>query len=121
MPVIGFLRALVAGQLHLFGIDHDHMITAIHIRCVARFVFAAHAQGDERGHAAQHQIFCIDNEPFFLDVFRRCDIGPWQRHMGVSNQGPVYDKGRPEGAHRQLELGYRRILTARQTEKNQKN
>jgi hypothetical protein len=41
--------------------------------------------------------------------------------MGVSNQGPVDDNGRPEGAHRQTGLVYRRILTARQTEKNQKN
>src|SRR5579862_1638486 len=52
VPVEDALRALVAGELHLFGVDDDDVVAAIHVRGVAGLVLAAQAHRDDRGEPA---------------------------------------------------------------------
>ena len=60
VPVENVVFALVAGQLDLFGVDHDDVVAAIHMRRVGRLVLAAQAGGEDRGEAAQHQTLGVD-------------------------------------------------------------
>ena len=52
MPIIDFGGALAACQFDFLGINDDHMITAIHIRCIARLMLAAQAHRQHRSQAA---------------------------------------------------------------------
>src|SRR4029077_19626583 len=70
MPVIDLVGALVAGQNDVAGIDYHDVVTAIHMRRVGRFVLAAEPLRDQHGEAADHEAFCVDQEPGLLDVFR---------------------------------------------------
>ena len=75
MPVIYLLIELVAGKNRLFGIDHDDIVAAIHVRRISRFVLAAQARHNNRGEAADHKPFGVDQNPLLLDVRRLCGIG----------------------------------------------
>src|SRR5262249_52448524 len=55
MPIEDAVGALVAGQLHLFGIDDDDIVAAIHMRRIGGLVLAAQPGRDDRGEPAQHQ------------------------------------------------------------------
>src|SRR5260370_15489838 len=55
VPIEDAVGALVAGQLHLFGIDDDDMIAAIHVRRVARLMLAAQPRRDQRRGPAASQ------------------------------------------------------------------
>ena len=88
MPVIGLLVTLVAGQLYLLGIDHDDMITTIHVGRIGGLVLAADAHRDQRGKTAQNDIRRVDNEPLLFDVLRRCHICSRQRHVYLRYRPP---------------------------------
>lgn len=55
---------LLSGHAHMSGIDDHYIITAIHMWCVAWLVFATDNLGNLAGHAAQHLVFRIHQNPF---------------------------------------------------------
>ena len=61
MPIKDVVFALVAGQLHLFGIDDDDIVAAIHVRRIGGLVLAAQPDRDDRGKPAQHQAVGVDH------------------------------------------------------------
>src|SRR6056300_724938 len=75
-----------ATVMNLVGIDDDDVISAIHIWCVGWLVLSAYAHGIKRSKTPKNEIGCVDDEPVFLNVFWRCNIGPWQRHVIISRK-----------------------------------
>src|SRR5262249_11854621 len=59
---------LVAGHLHLGGVDDDDVVAAIHVRRVGRLVLAAQAVGDDAGETAENDAVGIDHEPLLGDL-----------------------------------------------------
>jgi len=68
MPIEDAGGALVAGQLHLFGIDHHDMVAAIHVRRIGWLVLAAQPHRDQGRHAPEHQPVGVDQQPFLVDI-----------------------------------------------------
>ena len=108
MPIIGLGATLITGQMHLFSIDDDDVITAIHIWCVGWLVLTAYAHGNKRSKTPKNEIGCVNDEPVFLDVFWRCNIGPWQRHVIISRKNEPARHGTPCIANRPVG-GYRQF------------
>jgi hypothetical protein len=71
MPIIGLLAALVAGQRHLLGVDHDHVVAAVDVRRIHGLVLAAQPGRDQRGEPAEHEPVGIDQAPAAADVLGR--------------------------------------------------
>ena len=59
MPVEVLLGPFVAGQMHLFRVDHDDEITGVDVRGENRLVLAPKDIGDLDGHASQDQALGI--------------------------------------------------------------
>mgnify|MGYP006957634344 CR=1 FL=1 len=59
---------LVACQLHLFGVDHNHKVTTIRVRSEVHLVLASEKAGDFRTKTAQTLPFGIDQQPFLVGV-----------------------------------------------------
>src|SRR3546814_5653172 len=70
VPVELLVGELLAGQLHLLGVDDDHVVAAVHVRGEARLVLAAQDLGDLGSQAAKDNTVSIDQNPFLLDVRR---------------------------------------------------
>ena len=58
---------LVAVENHFVGVDHDHVVTAIEIGCLVRFLFAAKDQCHLRAETAEHLVGSVNHHPFLLD------------------------------------------------------
>jgi hypothetical protein len=105
------LSALVAGHLHLVGVDDDHIVAHVHVRREGRLVLAAQDIRDDRGKAAQNDAFGVDQDPLLLDVRRRCGKGFHMRGSRFktngrrngrpgAGDGVLYDRSRiPRQAH----------------------
>jgi hypothetical protein len=52
--------------MDLFGIDHYHEISCIHVRGEARKMFSPEPHGNVGCHPAQHLILGINQKPFTL-------------------------------------------------------
>ena len=59
---------LVARQLHLFGIDHDDVVTTIGVRGEVHFVLAAEQASDFGTEATEPLPLGIDQQPFLVGV-----------------------------------------------------
>lgn len=59
---------LLAGHLHLLGIDDYHMVATINMGSVPRLVLAANYLGNLTGHPAQNLVFGIHQNPVFLSA-----------------------------------------------------
>ena len=57
---------LVSLEHDLLGVDHDDVVTAVHVRGVARLVLATEDKSDPGSKTAECQICSIDDEPLFL-------------------------------------------------------
>lgn len=75
VPVVDLVVALVAGHLHLVGVDDDDIVTHVHVGGEGRLVLAAQDVGDDRGQATQNDAFGVDQDPLFLDVRRSSGEG----------------------------------------------
>ena len=62
-------------QLHLVGIDDNHIITAIHMRSIARFVFTTQYLSNFCTHTTQNLVGCINNNPLFFSGLFVCRNG----------------------------------------------
>src|SRR3546814_90974 len=64
--VVNLVLQLLARELHLFGVDHDDIVTAIDMRGEARLMLAAQDAGDDRCGAADDQSFGVNEKPFLF-------------------------------------------------------
>ena len=68
MAVIDLLLSLVAGDLDLFGIDHDDVIADIGMRGELGLALAAQNLGNFRGQTPEDFVRSVDHEPLPLNV-----------------------------------------------------
>ena len=64
---IDLVGHLFARELHLFGIDYDHVVAAISMWGVAGLVLTSENLRDLRGKPSQDLAIGIDHHPFFGD------------------------------------------------------
>ena len=81
VPVV-WLLALVAGDLHLLGVDHDDIVAHVHRRRERGFVLAAQAHGDDGGKTTQNNALGVDQDPLLVHIRR----GRGKGFHGVSRQ-----------------------------------
>ena len=74
VPVVT-LFALTTGQLDLVGIDDDHIVAHVHVRCEGRLVLAAQAHRDDRRKTTQNNAFGVNQDPFLVDIRWSCGKG----------------------------------------------
>lgn len=68
--VLVFLGDLfIAGEAHLFGVDHDDKVTGIDVWGVLRAVLATEDGCDPGAEAAQYFAVSVDHKPFAVDFF----------------------------------------------------
>src|SRR3546814_17517715 len=60
--VVNLVLQLLARELHLVGVDHDDIVTAIDMRGEARLMLAAQDAGDDRCGAARSEERRVGNE-----------------------------------------------------------
>ena len=75
MAVISLIRQLVARELDLLGVNHDDIVTAIHMRRITGFVLAPETRGDDRRETSEYDAFGIDQKPFLINVLKFRGIG----------------------------------------------
>src|SRR3546814_12320345 len=63
MPVVNLVLELVAGRLHLLGIDDDDVIARVDVRGVFRLVLAAQAVGNFSGQTAERFVRRVNHVP----------------------------------------------------------
>ena len=66
IALVFLVRHLVAGKAHFLGIDHDNVVAGVHMRRERGFVFATNEHGDLAGHAADHLVLGVHQQPFLL-------------------------------------------------------
>jgi hypothetical protein len=81
------LVQLVAGDLHLGGVDDDDVVAAIHVRGELRLVLATQPVGDDNGQTAQNDALGIDQDPGLLHLRRLDGGGGFQHENGASAIG----------------------------------
>src|SRR5215472_15691413 len=86
---------LVAGHQHPRGVDDDHVVAGVQVRCVRRLVLAFQDLGDAAGEATQSHARGIDHVPVALEVFLPCCPSLELRHLNR----PA--RSRPSARHRQ--------------------
>ena len=72
MVVIDLVRQLLAGEADLFGIDHNHKITGIHVGREYGLVLAAQPVGNLACQPAQNLVLGIHEIPVADDLFLLC-------------------------------------------------
>ena len=85
------VTTLVPGQLHLVGVDHDHVIAGVHVRSEDRLVLAAQQHRHLGRQPAQHLAAGVQDEPATLDVLRLGRIGLHREDVGPG--GPTGQQG----------------------------
>jgi len=65
------LLGLAPRDLHLGGVDHDHVIAGVHVRREDRLVLAAGDAGHLRGEASEDESLGVHQEPGGIDIGRR--------------------------------------------------
>src|SRR5690606_2510895 len=68
VAVITFVVILVAGELHLAGIDDDYMVSTIEMGRVGRLVLAAQTVRNKGCETANDDAFGVDHDPLLLDL-----------------------------------------------------
>ena len=72
--VIHFVRRLRARDSNLFAVDHDDVITHVHVRCVFGLVLAAQTMRDLNSQTPESLVFCVNDKPIVADVACLCTI-----------------------------------------------
>lgn len=52
MPSVEFRFPFVGGKIYLFGVDYDHVVPAVAVGAIGRFVLAFEEGGDRVGETA---------------------------------------------------------------------
>jgi len=68
IPAIQLLLPLLAGELHLVGVDHDHVVAGIDVRGVGGTVLAHQHHGDLAGQPTDPAAARVDDPPPLLDL-----------------------------------------------------
>jgi hypothetical protein len=68
VAIIDLVGQFLTSEPHLVRIDDNDMVTAINVRRVTWLSLAAQDIGNEAGNTANNQIFCVNEDPRFLDV-----------------------------------------------------
>src|SRR3546814_1689512 len=74
MPVVNLVLELVAGRLHLLGIDDDDVIARVDVRGVFRLVLAAQAVGNFSGQTAERFVRRVNHVPVALDEIGSANV-----------------------------------------------
>src|SRR5205085_12421581 len=72
MTEILFLLSLATCHSHLGRVDHDDVVTSVHVRREDRLVFAANDPGDLCRETPEDHTVGIHDEPTLLDIRGRC-------------------------------------------------
>ena len=67
IALVNLVGHLLAGENYLLGIDDDHVVAAINMRCEARFGLATQYVGYAGGQTAYGLVLGINKHPFLLD------------------------------------------------------
>ena len=68
MSIVRLVGPLAPGEMHLLRVDHDHMVTAIHVRRKLRTMLAPQARSHGSRKAAQNHAVGIDENPAMFYV-----------------------------------------------------
>ena len=68
MADILLVSHFVSSEPYLVRIDDDDIVSAVHVRSIARFVLTAKNESYSGSKTAEHQVGGIDNDPLFLDI-----------------------------------------------------
>src|SRR5690606_35372189 len=68
VPVEALVIELLAGELHLVGIDDDDVVAHVLVGGEGRQVLAAQTGRDDRGQTANDETFRVDQNPLLLDL-----------------------------------------------------
>lgn len=60
---------LITGKSDFTCVDHDHIVTGVHVWGEFRAVFASENRGDLGAHAAHYLVFSIYHKPAPVDLF----------------------------------------------------
>ena len=85
------LVPLLAGELHLLGVDHDDEVAGVAVRGVLRLVLAAEDVRDRDRQPADDQVGRVDHDPLVLDRRRR---SPWSWTSFPSAPGRLAGPGK---------------------------
>lgn len=72
VAIVHFVLRFVACDYNFVRVDHDDVITSVHMRCVARLVLAAQTTRDFSRDATKCFAVCVNEEPLAGDVFWLC-------------------------------------------------
>jgi hypothetical protein len=98
VPVVALVGALVAGHLHLVGVDDDDVVAHVHMGGEGRLVLAAQAHGDQRREPAQNDALGVDQDPFLVDVARFGAEGLHDAFRGSTGRGRTGSSQRRDAA-----------------------
>src|SRR3954466_15938978 len=70
VPEVQLLIRFLAGDANLRGVDHDDVVTGIHVRGVHRLVLATDDLRDFGRQTAEDDAFGVDDVPLVLDIPR---------------------------------------------------
>lgn len=88
VAIIHLIRSFISRDPNFFRVDHDDVITSVHMRRVLGFVFASQASRNFSGQTAERLIFRVNHEPRMFDIlcadtygFHALEIQPgfWER------------------------------------------
>ena len=115
VPVVALVGALVAGQLHLLGVDDDDVVAHVHVRREGRLVLAAQDLGDDGWRAGRARRPRRRSAPTSCRCRRRgrnrsSSLGSRVR-SGAGREHPRFRTGALSGRNRPRgQSRYRRIL-----------
>ena len=68
MTDVHLVGHLISGKPDLVGVDNDHIVPAVKVRGVARFVLTTEDKGYTGSKTSEHQVGGINENPLFLDI-----------------------------------------------------
>jgi len=87
VPHVLLLRPFLAGKADFLCVDHDHIVTAVHVGAVGWLVLATQDVGNLAAKTAQDLAFGVNDEPLFFHSLRLCVLGliTERIHLNTSN------------------------------------
>src|SRR4029077_12586821 len=95
VPPGDLVLELLAGELDLVGVDHDHVVARVHVRREHRLVLAAQQGRHLRGQAPEDLAVGVQDVPAALDVLRlgRVGLHGWPSSERCRPGGAARDQG----------------------------
>ena len=72
MEQIDAVCPLLAGQFNLVGIDNNHVVAAVCVRCKVGLVLSAQDNGYLCAQATKGLVCCVDNNPLLVSCLSIC-------------------------------------------------